>query len=315
MRYVPYEELDGVPHVVVDGSPRPDTLLTLSHWPRMPAPAALRDDLSAQMAFHYLEQPELAVPAEAVSNNHLDQDGLVSVYALVDPESAFARRIALIDVARAGDFGRFESREAARVSTAIAALARGLGDADRYPPLLERLPELVDHPDRFEALWREEDAHLAESEAAVADGTVTIEELPALDLAVVTVPDAWAERQVHRFTLLTTVAVHPMAINNATDCFRVLYRRGHHYELQLRYETWIQYVSRRPLPRPALEPFAAELAGPETSGGTWTFDGAGAMNAALHLLGAPESSIPPEDFVDLTVAALCRAAPGWDPYA
>ena len=76
------------PSVIVDGSAHPDTLLTLSHWPNSPTPAVLRDDLSAQIAFHYLDHPELHVPAEVVSNNHFDQDGLASVYTLVDPEAA-----------------------------------------------------------------------------------------------------------------------------------------------------------------------------------------------------------------------------------
>ena len=91
MRYLAYGELDGIPNIVVDGSAHPDSLLTLSHWPKTPTPAALQDDLSAQIAFHYLDHPELHVPAEVVSNNHFDQDGLMSVYALVDPEGAQAR--------------------------------------------------------------------------------------------------------------------------------------------------------------------------------------------------------------------------------
>jgi hypothetical protein len=314
MRYVPYDELDGIPHVVVDGSARPDTLLTLSHWPGSPTPPALRADLSAQIGFRYLDHPELAVPAEAVSNNHFDQDGLASVFTLVDPDGARLRRAAVVDLARAGDFSCFEARDSARASFAVAALGAAV-DGDPYAQLLPRVPELIDHPERFRALWADEDAHLAESEAAIADGTVTVEELPDLDLAVVTVPEGWSERQVHRFATVTATALHPMAVHNATGCFRILTRRGRAYELRLRYETWVQYESRRPLPRPDLGPFAAELNALEHGGGTWSFDGAGAISPALHLEHAEESSIAPEPLVDLVVDALCRAEPGWDPYA
>ena len=58
---------------------------------------------------------------EAVSNNHFDQDGLVSIYALVAPEEAIARRSFLEDVARAGDFAVCRDRDAARVSMVLSA--------------------------------------------------------------------------------------------------------------------------------------------------------------------------------------------------
>ena len=105
MKFVPYHLLDGRPSVVVDGSPAPGTVLTVTHWPGYPPPAGIEDDLSAQMAFRLLDRPDL-VPskADAVSNNHYDQDGLVSIYALVAPDDAVPRRTFLEDVAFAGDF-------------------------------------------------------------------------------------------------------------------------------------------------------------------------------------------------------------------
>jgi hypothetical protein len=312
MRYEPYDELDGVPHVIVDGSARAGTVLTLSHWPGSPTPPALRADLSAEIAFRYLDHPELAVAVDAVSNNHFDQDGLASVFALVDPEAAQPRRERVVDLARAGDFARFETRAAAQASFAIAALQREV-DGDRYRALLPRLPEILDHPERFRDRWEDEDAYLAESEAAIASGTVQIDELPELDLAIVTVPETWSDRQVPRFNSLATAAVHPMAVHNATDRFRVVYRRGRRYELQLRYETWVQYVSRRPLPRPDLAPLAADLSAREARG-TWVFEGTQGMTPRVYLEGAEESSIAPEPFVDAVVDALCVAPAGWDPY-
>jgi hypothetical protein len=59
MRFVPFHQLDGQPHVVVDGGPTDGTRLTLSHWPASPTPVDLLDDLSAQIAFRALERPGL----------------------------------------------------------------------------------------------------------------------------------------------------------------------------------------------------------------------------------------------------------------
>jgi hypothetical protein len=317
MRYLAYGALDGVPSVVVDGSAHPDTLLTLSHWPNSPTPEVLRDDLSAQIAFHYLDHPELHVAADVVSNNHFDQDGLMSVYALVDPDAARARRDRVIDVARAGDFGTYHERDAVRIAWTIAMVETELDGQDPYPVLLDRVPELLDHPDRFRTYWADEDAHLEASENAIAAGVVRIEELVDLDLAVVTVPDDWTIRPVHRFTITGAQAVHPTAVNNATDRFRVLYVRANHYELQYRYETWVRYETRRPPGRIDLTPLAEELSAREPGDARWVFDGVGAIAPALHLVGAdPDapSAIPPEQFRAQVIDALRAGVPAWDPY-
>jgi hypothetical protein len=317
MRYLAYGALDGIPSVIVDGSAHPDTLLTLSHWPNSPTPDVLRDDLSAQIAFHYLDHPELDVAADVVSNNHFDQDGLMSVYALVEPDAARARRDRVIDVARAGDFGTYHERDAVRIAWTIAMVETELDGQDPYPVLLDRVPELLDHPDRFRTYWADEDAHLEASENAIAAGVVRIEELVDLDLAVVTVPDDWAVRPVHRFTITGAQAVHPTAVNNATDRFRVLYVCGHRYELQYRYETWVRYVTRRPPGRIDLTPLAEELSALEPGDAGWVFDGVGAIAPALHLVGAgPDapSAIAPERFRARVIDALTAGVVAWDPY-
>ncbi|MGZ4734793.1 MAG: DUF6687 family protein [Acidimicrobiia bacterium] len=318
MRYLAYEALDGIPSIVVDGAAHADSLLTLSHWPKSGSPPALRDDLSAQIAFHYLDHPELHVPAEAVSNNHFDQDGLMSVYALVDPDGAQSRRERVIDVARAGDFGTYQDRDSARIAWTLANLANAMpDDCDPYAELLERIPELLDHPERFRDSWAAEDEHLEASEAAIASGEVQMETIEDLDLAIVTVPEDWAPRPVHRFTPVIMKAVHPTAVNNATDMFRVLHLRGRHYEVQYRYETWVQYVSRRPPGRIDLTPLADELSTLEAGDARWTFDGVAAIGPSLHPLDDETdatSAIPPEQFRDRLLRTLATGVSAWDPY-
>jgi hypothetical protein len=313
MRYVPYDELDGVPNVIVDGSAQADTVLTLSHWPGSPTPAALQDDLSAQIAFHYLDRPDSHVDVEVVSNNHVDQDGLAAMYALVAPDDAQLRREQLVDVARAGDFGTFTARDSARIAWTVAELAGGSGGAG-YPELIERLPELLDHPERYRTYWADEDAHLAATEAGIADGTISIVDQPDLDLAVVTVPARWQRRPSHRFTRIGTSVVHPSAIHNATDQFTIVYQQGRRYELVYRYETWVQYTSRRPRARADLTPLAEALTADEPGDAMWAFDGVGDLEPVLQLNGADESALTPGTFFERLQAFLRAAPPGWDPY-
>ena len=121
MRFLPYDDASSEPNVIVDGTANDRTLITLSHWRRSGTPADLMADTSTAIVFNYLDRPDLHVPADVISNNHFDEDGLVGIYALLEPAAAASRRQLLIDVAQAGDFGVCTSRRAARIAFAISA--------------------------------------------------------------------------------------------------------------------------------------------------------------------------------------------------
>jgi hypothetical protein len=330
LRFTPVSLLAERPHVIADGAALPSTVLTLSHWPASPTPPALADDTSARIAFRYLDSVEDWPAPETVSNDHFDQDGLVSVYALVAPDQARARRAFLEDVAAAGDFATFADRDAARVSFALAALAdpdrsplgAGLFEAPYpelcaglYEELLGRLPELVDDVEAHRPLWEEEDAALTAAENALAAGDVTVDEVPDLDLAVVRVPTGEPASLATRFSSRQDAACHPAAINNATTALRVLVLHGRRYELVFRYESWVKYVSRRPLPRVDLGPLAEQLEGEERNGARWSFDGVAALVPSLHLAEGHESDLDPTRLRAMVERFLATAAPAWDPYA
>jgi hypothetical protein len=291
MKYVPYYELNE-PNIIVDGAPNEHTILTLSHWPGNATPSALKDDLSTQIVFHYLDQPDLKVEAEAVSNNHFDEDGLVSLYAMINPEKAAYWRDLLIDVAAAGDFGTYRFPETARIVFTIAAC----GDPERSPlpreifqqgypqttaslyrEMLSLLPEIILTPEKFRRLWKPQEEDLQSSEAAVRAGAILIEELPDIDLAIVSVP-------------VEMDACHPLALHNATKCFRILTLKGHFYEFRYRYESWVEYVSQPIMPRVDLTPLASQLSNEEKNG-VWAFDGIDEITPRLRLQDKKQSSL------------------------
>ena len=92
VRYLPYADASSEPNVIVDGTANHRTLITLSRWRRSGTPAALMADASTGIVFSYLDRPDLHVPAEAVSNNRFDEDGLVGIYTLLEPDAAASRR-------------------------------------------------------------------------------------------------------------------------------------------------------------------------------------------------------------------------------
>ncbi len=314
MRYRSYSELTNTPHVVVDGSAQAGTVLTLSHWPGALTPEVLRADLSAEIAFNYLDHPELHADAAYVTNNHFDQDGLVAVFALTEPEVAVARRDRLVDIARAGDFSRFHHRDAARAAIASANLGAG-ADGDPYDTVLPLLAALADNVGPFEEYWHAEDAHITATEAAIAAGDITIVEDIDLDLATVHIPASSAAQTVHRFSSTVATAAHPYAVHNATERFTVLTLGAGPPELRYCYETWVHYMSRRPRPRVDLAGLAADLTLRDRGTGKWVFDGIVGLSPALHLVGSEATSIIDAEFVALVTASLQAAESTWNPYS
>jgi len=325
LRFCPYEEARTIPNVVVDGSPNESTVLTLTHWPGIEQPAGLAADLSAEMAFKYLDARPSHATADVVTNNHFDQDGLVAMYALVDPELSLRHRQQLIDVAAAGDFATYRFRESARASMAIWAYAQPdlspLGSrleepyeqacATLYETLLPLLIPMIEEPTRFKDLWEPDDARLTASEQAITDGRVTIEEVTDLDLAIVTVTGGSLEGG-HRFASGTSELIHPMAINNATPACRLLIIDGAEYLYQDRYETWVQFRSRQLPKRVDLGPLRDELEALETGAATWKAASPSSLTPTLR--STTDSSLT-KQVVSAAVINLLRMAPAaWDPY-
>lgn len=334
-RYVPLGDLGTGRHVMVDGAPRPGTVLTLSHWPSTPTPPALRRDLSAESVLAFLDHRELRPPRVAVATvDHYDEDAVVGLALLCVPDLAERDGDLLVDVARAGDFGVVRNRRAALVSFALASLA----DAGRSPlpelrpprrpaPMIDvcalaaaealrALPVLIRADVRdFEALWSQEAAAYDASVAAFEDGWATLEERPDLDLAVVRIdeghPDAaaarWEDRPLHR-----------AAVHSATTCMRVATLSASCVEVRYRYETWVRLADGSAVrPRVDLAGVADELTGLEPDAARWIFDGANAITGALHPGVGSTPSVDPERFLAVVarrLSALDGGPPAWDPY-
>lgn len=315
-RYVPLDELDGAPHVVVDGAPRPGTVCTLSHWPGTPTPRALWADTSAEIVLQARRHPR-ALPAgvDVATVDHFDADGAIALALLVDATLADRHGRTLAAAANAGDFDVVVDRDAGLVAFAVAALGEGRPLTDAASAVLETLPDLVAGPERFEELWGPQYRAFEAASGLVGSGTAAIEEHRSLDLAVVRVEGSapalsragWAG-----------AVLHPGAVHSATACLRVATLSGNRYELRFRYESWVRLVSRRPRPRVDLAGLADRLSSLEADGGAWVFDGAGAITPALRRADGAVSSLDPERFVAEVANALERldaGVPAWDPYA
>ena len=328
--YVPYRQVGDRPNVIVDGMPLQSTVLMLSHWPGNDTPEPLRRDTSTAIVFAYLDTPQLHQSLPVVSNNHFDEDGLFSMFTLCAPDIAMSHRELLIDASVAGDFGVFESRQAARLCFVIescadpacspldAAIFRRCERqmiAGLYRAMLERLPEILGDLSAHRQLWTKQDSHLDESLRQLEAGTVRIEEDPSVDMAVVRISAGLPDRIATRYLRAERAPVHPFAIHQHTHCGRLLRVQGRQYELQFRYESWVHLASRRPALRVDLAPLAQQLNRIETACGTWIAEPVGEVVPRLFLDGSDASSIDADRFVDICRDYLANAPIAWDPYS
>ncbi|MBP7281345.1 MAG: hypothetical protein KBA66_07210 [Leptospiraceae bacterium] len=308
MQYKAYHKLKGFPNIIVDGSPTDNTVLSLSHWKGVPTPEILKADVAAAVTFNYLSHPELKVDAEFVSNDHFDEDGLVSVFTLVYPEYALRNKELLIGIANAGDFGIYTDLKPARLSFIISSYSSAKTSPldsnifqkkyneqceDLYNEMLLLVPEFIENTEKFKIHYEKEENFLLESEFYFQNNFVQIEELKDLDLAILRIsPEIKIKRKERVANLL-----HPMSIHNRTRCFKILLVCENEYELYYRYESWVDYISEKHPPRIDLHDFRWDLNLIENGFNEWRFTGVNAIISRLKLKQEGGSSINEVDFI------------------
>ncbi|MCU1490689.1 MAG: hypothetical protein JWM85_2094 [Acidimicrobiaceae bacterium] len=325
------DELGDRPHVMVDGAPRPGTVLTLSHWPATPTAGELARDTSTEIALAYLQQPECwAAGVPAVTCDHLDEDGAAGLFCLVSPEAALVRGRGLAALAWAGDFEVIREPAGARAAWALRYLfdpakspfAAGVEDgllagskwaAIAFRGALAVLPELLDSPERFSGWWEEEEEAYRRGTEALERGELRIEVDAELDLALVTVWDQLAGSRFGRVGHGGVLPVHPAVINTATEASRVLVRQGASYCYYDRYESWVRYQSRKIPLRRDLGPLAARLTQDEPEGARWEADAPGALVPVLRVAGDRVSHLETDRVMDTIRRHLAEAPPAWAP--
>jgi hypothetical protein len=100
-----------------------------------------------------------------------------------------------------------------------------------------------------------------------------------------------------------------MALHNATDRFRLLVLHGRRYQYVDRYETWVQYRSRRPLARVDMRPLAQQLNEREQGSASWSSAAPGSLTPTMRVDG--ESSLDAGVVREQVIAHLRSAPAAW----
>ena len=151
--------------IVDSGSPRPEaeriifcdgtggklfhaeTDMELSHWRPNCTPAEYRAGTSTEICYRFLDAPRHGAWTAAV-NNHVDVDGILSVYVLVHSDHALAHRQTIIEAAEMGDFWGWGEPPAQRIFQGLTHLMERGGESKAiYAEAFRRIPTLIDGSD------------------------------------------------------------------------------------------------------------------------------------------------------------------------
>jgi hypothetical protein len=125
---------------------QPNTDLELSHWRPNRTPMEYRAGTSTEICFRFLENPRPSSWTVAV-NNHVDVDGILSVYVLVHSDHALVHRQTITEAAEMGDFWGWGEPPAQRVFQGITRLMNAGEGKAVYDEAFRRIPPLIDGTD------------------------------------------------------------------------------------------------------------------------------------------------------------------------
>ena len=125
---------------------QPETDLELSHWRPNKTPAEYRAGTSTEICFRFLDNQRLGSWTVAV-NNHVDVDGILSVYALIHSQHALAHRQTFIEAAEIGDFWGWGEAPAQRMFQGLTGLMNSGEGRSVYEDAFRRIPALIDGTD------------------------------------------------------------------------------------------------------------------------------------------------------------------------
>lgn len=287
-QYTP--DLHNVAKIIVDGK-KCGMGLQLSHWPGNTTPAKFKADLSLDIVLRLLPSPDFPAHLsnfDLLTNDHYDTDGLLAVWALLNPMKSLDHAVALQSAAEAGDFTEFTSPKAvqfdllvrafeSRDRSPVAAQISGLPDAQRWQiateALLSEMPGLLYEPERYRHLWEEDYRKLQEIISRLENGCVEVYEWPAERLSVIS-----SNFPLNHFTRNIAARGHRILETVRT-------RDGTTYELYYREFLWYDIVLRSCTPKHLLLHAAETLNDLESSeaGGSW---GVTRWSPALRFVGS-----------------------------
>lgn len=257
--------------LVVDGLE--DTLYNLSHWPGNLTPDRYKADTTTEMALKWARDPEREAwlkEVRYISNDHLDTDGVLSTWVMLNPDEALPYTDLLVEAAAAGDFEVVTSEQGVKLTITIETMSdlfvtpfkqelEGMLEAEKYQYLYTKihslLPDLLNNPDAYESLWKPRWDEIQSARQGIANGQIEMRKFPDLTVFL-------SDRTLPNYALLEQCE---------TELYLTFVRSFGGMEAVLQYQPklWFELVSHERPEFLDLKPLAERLSYIETGPSGW----------------------------------------------
>lgn len=288
--FIPFTEVKNRPAIIVD-SLHPNGLV-LAHWRGAVNPLGTADDTSAGIVLNALQKQIPGLDLPFVTANHFDIDGFVGVWSILHPEEALQKEAVLRQMAVIGDFRELDlAHPAADTALKLVCWLNKVEKEKFYPPFgadeleeneveasvpkfyyfLKAFGDVLRHPEAYKVDWEEEYNQVLTDYEIIHSPATRVVRFPEIGLVQLQTPEP----------------VHYYALFSRSIGFDIVLAQYCHnrYELEYKYTTWVDIVSRETLPRLPLKPLADLLQTLETSGYSWTAENVTDTGPILRLNG------------------------------
>lgn len=255
-QFVPYgESIQSSPLPAADDSAIlacdgrvPGATLELSHWNGNTTPKSYYADTSTEIALNCFATETYR--DATIVNNHFDSDGVLSVFACLEPQQATQYRDLIIAGAEAGDFGEWSSDAGVQLDCALSTLLENSNNDDEtaYETALEILPSLLNDlaengGQKFKELWKDGFTHAEQSYQEIETGKTSFEQGPGGIVLVHNEPYYLSPYAIHRGLrssgLVNGVQRLLRQVNDAATPGQ------HHYYYELPGHGWVRKLVQR----------------------------------------------------------------------
>jgi len=316
--------LDPEQTLMVDGYT--DGYRTISHWPGHSTPAPLRHDLTTGSALMLAEmtvaqRQELLGEYSIVTNNHIDADGVLSAFCVLNPDLALKHQDLILRTAAIGDLAKWTGPDALVLELTLMQEVESFEPFYGAPMTAQHLTNMAE---AYQHCFRLLQEKLLEDPFSIQNGWVKRRDQVVEDIRKI---DAGEGSRVTRYreedlaVIETDRQTTVIGLRHAAgDLYRVLLAysdgEGTRYRFCYRAESWFDVVSIAPKSRTPLDGITTRLneleqnkqhkwwstpidwVVPELGFGAPTVDDLQASRADSALQKDPPSSIPLERVVE-----------------
>jgi hypothetical protein len=271
-KFVPFHLLNGQEAIVVDGYYHNG--LVLSHWKGANTIEVIKDDTSAAIVLNALEKNIKGLETEIVSATHFDIDGFIGVWALFNPDLALTYKETLKQAAIIGDFRELDIQhpdtkhalqlvcwlnkvEAANFYKPFGYLRLGINEmeacADKFNYCLKYFSDVIVNTENYKNDLIDEFQRVLDDLEKIKTAKIT--PLDTLKIIFIETPEP-----LHYYALFSVTKNYDIVISMYSN---------NRYEIEHKYTTWVDIVSRNTYPRLHLKALADILNKEEKKSHTW----------------------------------------------